>query len=155
VRLFTKTDIPKSKLFTPGGAEVVFKSSVGNFFREIDTEGTIIAVQETPVGVMGELADSIRFSRPTFLTAKIEWTAPYAQAVASGSRPHFAPIRRLSEWAAVKWGDYTAGTLLRDIIAERGTSANAYPKRTKKRVEQIARRLWPQKMSEFVRRILS
>ena len=155
VRLFYKADVPKIPLFISGQADVIFKKSVGNFFQEVKTEGIAVAVQETPIGAMGQLANNIEFNRPTFLTAEIEWTTPYAQAVASGSRPHFAPLRRLSEWTAIKWGNYGAGALLRDIISKRGTSPNNYPARTKKRVEAIARRLWPQKISEFVRRVLS
>ena len=153
-RFTLKTTIPKTKLFNPLGADIAFNSAVNSYMNEIDIQGTIIADQETPIGVTGQLADSIEFRRISPLNAEIAWTAPYARPVAEGSAPHFAPLRRLSEWTAIKWGDPDGGKALQEIIATRGTKGNGYPARTKKRVLNLARRIWPEKINLFVRNLL-
>jgi hypothetical protein len=150
-----KTEIPKNKLFAPQGPEILFKATVSDFFQDTGAQATSIAKQETPKGATGRLADSVKFSRVGFLNAKVEWTAGHARPVTDGTRPHFAPIQPLSEWTAVKWGSYGDGTVLQEIISRRGTRPNKFPARTKKRVEEVARRLWPEKIRNFVRRLLT
>ena len=153
-RFSLKTKFPKSKLFQPLGADIAFGIAVDSYMTDIEIQGINIAQQETPIGVAGELADSVEFTRIGLLNAELAWTAPHARPAADGSSPHFAPLQPLSEWAAVKWGDPGAGKILQEVIAKRGTRGNRFPARTKKRVLAQARRLWPEKVSLFVRNLL-
>lgn len=149
------TDFPNNTLFRPNGPAQAFTSAVESYMREIGEQGQNIAKAETPVGARGSLRDSVDFKRTGFLEGAIEWSAVHARPVADGSSPHFAPLAPLKEWATIKWGSPDAGQILQDHIAHRGTRGNKYPQRTQKRVLEIARRLWPQKITEYVRRLLT
>jgi len=154
-RFSLKTKFPKSKLFQPLGADIAFKAAVDSYMNDIQVQGINIAQAETPIGATGDLANGIEFKRISFLNAELEWAAPHARPVADGTSPHFAPLRRLAEWTAVKWGDPGAGKILQEVIATKGTRANRFPTRTKKRVLDQARRIWPEKIRLFVRNLLS
>lgn len=149
------TDFPDNALFQNGGPGRAFSSAVEEYMRQIGEQGSNIARSETPVGVRGALRDSVDFKRTGFLEGAIEWSAVHSRPVADGSSPHFAPINPLREWATVKWGSPDAGQILQDHIAHRGTRGNKYPQRTQKRVLDLARRVWPQKITEYVRRLLT
>jgi hypothetical protein len=150
---FFTTKFPRNKLFKEQ-ANLEFNVAVNTYMQNIEQQGISIAERETPVGARGDLKNSIEWNRRSFLNADIAWTAAHARPVAEGSRPHFAPIRRLSEWTAVKWGDPGAGDVLQEIIVTRGTEKNPYDKRTKRAVKAVARRVWPARIRDFVRRIL-
>lgn len=57
-----------------------------------------------------------------YYTIKVGPTAPHTQVVRTGSRPHWAPIGPLKEWARWKLGDESAAYAVQKSIAKKGTS---------------------------------
>lgn len=57
-----------------------------------------------------------------YYTIKIGPTAAHAKVVRTGSRPHWAPIGPLREWAKWKLGDESAAYAVQKSIAKKGTS---------------------------------
>jgi|GEM_PF-5217037 hypothetical protein len=73
----------------------------------------------------GTLARSVSTeysAEPPYYTIRIGPTAPHAQVVRTGSRPHWAPIAPLKEWAKWKLGDEHAAYAVQKSIAKKGTS---------------------------------
>lgn len=57
-----------------------------------------------------------------YYTIRVGPTAPHAQVVRTGSRPHWAPIGPLKEWSRWKLGDESAAYAVQKSIAKKGTS---------------------------------
>lgn len=152
--IFTwKTKIPKTTLFKPGGPQISFTKSMGDFFEDMETITVNVAQQETPIGATGELADSVQFFKESILRATLTWVAKHARPVAEGSAPHWPPLQRIAEWAAVVLGDITAARRVQHGISKRGTPPNDYPGRTKRRVEAESRVSFPDAIAGWVRRL--
>lgn len=83
---------------------------------------------KAPVGVEGALRDSIvPVIDSSAMTAEIKPLARYADAVETGSKPHWAPIDPLRAWAEMHGMNvYT----LRASIAKKGTQPHPYIKPT-------------------------
>lgn len=91
--------------------------------------GIVIAAKERRVlevvKFRGSLARSVNseltIAPPNFVL-RIGPTAPHAQIVRTGTRPHWAPIAPLKEWAKWKLGDENAAYAIQRSIAYYGTS---------------------------------
>jgi hypothetical protein len=101
----------------------------------------------TPVGVhggAGGLRGSVRYKLDLGgLRAEIKPTVPYADAVETGSKPHWVPLSAIQEgqplgdWAKVKGINPQA---LRVSIGRKGTKAHPYIKPTYDKTKPIAQR---------------
>lgn len=57
-----------------------------------------------------------------YYTIRIGPTAPHANIVRTGTRPHLPPLAPLKEWATWKLGDERAAYAVQKSIAKKGTS---------------------------------
>jgi hypothetical protein len=97
-----------------------------------------VAERFTPIGASGDLADSITVTKGTeAFSTVIGWNTPYAEPVAEGSRPHWAPIGRLAEWVLAKIGDPDLIPVIQETIALRGTRDNPFQKKTQAAVPAV------------------
>ncbi len=91
------------------------------------------ALSAVQAAMLQEAAAELRRTAPRHLRNKIRVTKssividdPSAQAIEFGSRPHYAPIEGLIEWAALKGKSPAAAYRIRNVIAERGTPPRPY-----------------------------
>jgi len=65
---------------------------------------------------------------PEILASKYVLTSkmPYSEAIEYGTRPFYAPIEPLKEWAGRKLGDENAGYAVRNKIAKVGIKAQPF-----------------------------
>ena len=76
-----------------------------------------------PVGVSGNLRNSVQYSWNHKLSVSIYPTAPYAEYVEFGTRPHWTSVHNLEAWARLKGINPYA---LQRSIATHGTRPNPY-----------------------------
>lgn len=90
--------------------------------------GTIAAKMRKELDVVkyrGTLARSVSTEYSAahpYYTIKVGPTAKHAAIVRTGTRPHWAPIGPLKEWARWKLGDESAAYAVQKSIAKKGTS---------------------------------
>lgn len=104
----TTADLIEKNLRTVGGG-------IGRAMRKV----------LAPVKYRGTLERSVSTEYSAahpYYTIKVGPTAPHAKAVRTGSRPHWAPIGPLKEWARWKLGDESAAYAVQKSIAKKGTS---------------------------------
>lgn len=126
---------PSRGLLNPTIAEVNSSRLRHGFVSQI----LVILLQggrkNTPIGESGELMRSMsgdavqtgRFSS----NATLSWTTSYAAAVDEGSRPHWAPIRRLALWGEFRGFDDAGIGFLQRWIAINGTRGKGYLAKTR------------------------
>lgn len=104
----------------------------GAIIKQLTASGEVVKEvmrERAPIGVGGEdgLKGSIGVTvDPALMTAEIKPSAPYADAVETGSRPHWppsAPGSSLAAWAKLKGLNVYA---VAASIAKKGTKAHPY-----------------------------
>ena len=85
-----------------------------------------LAVNNAPQD-QGEIKEKIKLT-PTSLENEyiLESKAQHSQVMEEGSRPFYAPIEPLKEWAARKTGDENIGYAVRAKIAKKGITAQPF-----------------------------
>jgi len=85
-----------------------------------------IAIRKAPVD-LGDLRQKIDLF-PEVLSDNyvLKSKAPYSAAMEFGTRPFYAPIKPLKEWAGRKLGDEKLGYAVKNKIAKYGITAHPY-----------------------------
>jgi len=102
-----------------------------------------LAVNKAPQD-QGELKEKIKLT-PTNLENEyiLESKAKHSEALEFGTRPFYAPIKPLKEWAARKTGDEDLGYAVQKKIAKKGITAQPFMRPAIREVENF----WFQKFA--------
>lgn len=122
---------------------------IHNALQETAVESQRFYRQNMPTGVTGFLRRSVHFAFQNRVTVKVEPSAPYADYVESGTRPHWTSVHNLERWANLRGINPYA---LQHSIASHGTKAHPYQDKTYKQTARYADIVFHGEMSDFVRR---
>ena len=150
-----RVHVPKNVLALTANAVGTYQAYIDVAIKDMGRDAEKLAKGGTPVGAYGKLRDSVNLIYLPF-GFRVKWTAPYAEAVQYGTKPHWVPIAPLIDWVRVKLGsvDRALPYKVQAKIARAGTRGKHYLEPIRSKVYQSASGIFRARM-QLLAKVLS